>query len=122
MPVKHPDPPPAKHPEHPEHLHGVDKHLPLAGQPQIDQRQPVQYTEMGEPIGRDYDHSPSGDAEQHPNPGVRKTQTEQLERSREIAQMGVANWMAEHDERDLDRPQERVPGSSRPEPASARRG
>ena len=106
MPVKQPDPP--KNHKHDDKRHdddelhertGAEGHHPLANQPQIDQHKPIQYTEMGEPIGRDYDHSPSGDAEQDPNPGVTKTQTEQVRRSIEIQRVGIDKWMADHDER-----------------------
>ena len=111
MPVKQPEPSKDHHgadkDRHPTdrddklHEHGnlKDQHQPLAGQPQIDQRRPIEYTEMGEPIGRDYDHSPSGDAEQDPNPSVTKTQTEQVRRSIEIQRVGIDNWLADHDER-----------------------
>jgi hypothetical protein len=50
------------------------------------------------------------EAEQLPVSEVVPVGVEQLERSREMQEMGIANWVAAHDERGPDYQQEQVAG------------
>jgi hypothetical protein len=89
---------PAPQPEQP--IYGQDSRLP---------DEPEQLPES--PPDNEWPDVPvDPEAEQMPVSDVVPVGVEQLERSREMQEMGIANWVAAHDERGPDYQQEQVAG------------